>query len=139
MVLGGIGSPGYTVREVLQTRDTEQVLASQRLFSGTITSPIYDTRRFRGVMLWGDISQISGTGAIVQSVNYEGSVYGDNNWWTMSGAPRKLVGKWYERFPSGIYTFESSGLLNNFSRFTTFTNASSDGGIWSQVDAVFLK
>jgi len=139
MVLGGIGTAGYTVREVLQTRDTEQVLSSQRLFSGTITSPIYDTRRFRGCMLYGNISQISGTGGIVQNVNYEGSVYGDDNWWTMSGVPRKVVGKWYERFPAGVYTFESSGLLNNFSRFTTYGNASNDGGIWSQVDAVFIK
>jgi len=139
MALCSTGITHFTVRELQQPRQTEQVLSSSKLTSGVYTSPIYDSRRFRAVQVYGNISQISGSAGVTENVACEGSVYGDTFWWTMSGTSHNTVGTWYERFPGGVYTYESSGVINNFTRFKISTNASSDGGIWSQVDVVFMK
>lgn len=139
MVLTSGGITKYTVREYGQPRETHTILSSQRLYSGLITTEIFDTHRFKSVMLWGNISQLSGTTGITLNVNTQGSVFGDDNWWGMSGAPRTTTGRWWERTPNGPYTFEASGILNNFTRFQIFSNASSTGGIWTQIDAVFVK
>ena len=55
-----------------------------------------------------------------------------------SGASRTTVGRWNDKLPGGT-TWESSGILNNYSRFNIFSNASSDGGIWTQMDVGFVK
>ena len=129
----------FTVREAIQPRETNKILASRVLFSGTITTPVYDTRRFKTCMVYGNISQLSGTAGITLSYEMQGSVYNDANWWsTASGAPQTTTGRWTDRLPGGT-TWESSGCLNNYTRFKIFSNASSDGGIWSQMDVNFVK
>ena len=133
------GNTAFSVREAIQPRQTVQILSSGKLLSGTTTTEIYDTRRYKNCQIYGNISQLSGTAGITLNYSLDGSVYNDANWWGMgSGASRTTVGRWNDKLPGGT-TWESSGILNNYSRFNIFSNASSDGGIWTQMDVVFVK
>lgn len=135
----GNGNTHFTVRELLQPRGTYQILSSSRLYSGTTTSLIYDTRIFKACQVYGNISQLSGTGACQLSYEMQGSVYGDDNWWSLaSGVQRTATGRWINRLPQGV-DLEASGIITNYTRFNITTTASNNGGIWSQMDAIFVK
>ena len=134
------GVTKFTVREILQPRSTHQILSSRRLTSGTITTDIFDTRRFKAAVVYGNISQLSGGAGTTLNYEMQGSVYGnaDESWWGISGAARTTTGLYWDRLPGGL-SFESSGSLNNFTRFKIFNNASTSGGIWAQLDCNFVK
>jgi len=125
----------FTVREAIQPRATYQILASSKLTSGTTYTDPIDTRRFTESALYTKISQISGTtSGLTFNMFIQGSPYNDGNWYILaSTTQRASVGNFYQKTPV------LQNYLANWTRFGIKTLASSNGGMWAQVDADFLR
>jgi len=125
------GPTKFTVREAIQPRETEQILASTRLLSGTTYSDVFDTQRFKEAVLYTNISQFSGTVNATLDITMQASPYNDGNWFdVVSATQRNSAGKYYEKL---------SGYLGNYTRFKIDSLASSNGGIWTQIDVNFIR
>jgi len=121
------GSTRLTVREAIQPVALHRVQASSQLTSGTIVSPVYDTKKFKEVFVMTDISQVSGTntGIFIQPKTSPDNL----NWFNLGLlTSRNAVGNYYQIV---------SGYVSEYTKFEY--SVQSSGGCWTQVDANFVR